>query len=67
VKVVFSLITFALFTGCVAFYAYWRGVAAGERHVRWLSQELLRAERIAEQMKDAAMDAELEALLRTAK
>lgn len=64
---VISLITFALFTGSVAFYAYWRGVAAGERRMRWLSQELLRAERIADQMKDAAMDAELALLLRTAK
>ncbi len=64
---VISLFTFALFTGFVAFYAYWRGVAAGERRMRWLSQELLRAERIADQMKDAAMDAELDALLTAGK
>lgn len=64
---VISLITLTALLGCVAFYAYWRGVAAGERRVRWLSQELLRAERIADQMKDAAMDAELEALLTAGK
>lgn len=64
---IISLLTFALFTGCVAFYAYWRGVAAGERRARWLSQELLRAERIADQMKDAAMDAELALLVGTGK
>lgn len=64
---VISLITFALFTGSVAFYAYWRGVAAGERNLRSARQECLRAERAAELMKDAAMDAELALLLRTAK
>lgn len=62
-----ALITFALFTGCVAFLSYWKGYAKSQRQVRWLRQELLRAERIAEQMKDAAIDAELDGLLRTAK
>ncbi len=64
---VIALITFALFTGCVAFLSYWKGYANSQRQVRWLRQELLRAERIAEQMKDAAIDAELDGLLRTAK
>jgi hypothetical protein len=51
----------------VAFLSYWKGYAQSQRQVRWLRQELLRAERIAEQMKDAAIDAELDGLLRTAK
>lgn len=62
-----TLITLALFVGAVAFVAYWKGYAKSQRQVRWLRQELLRAERIAELMKDAAMDAELDGLLKAGK
>ena len=62
-----TLAAFGLFTAWIAFLSYWKGYAKSQQHVRWLRQELLRAERIAEQMKDAAIDAELDGLLRTAK
>lgn len=64
---VISLITLGLLVGGVAFVAYWKGYAHSQRQVRWLHQELLRAERIADQMKDAAMDAELALLVGTGK
>ena len=62
-----TLAALGLFTAWIAFLSYWKGYAQSQRQVRWLRQELLRAERIAEQMKDAAIDAELDSLLRTAK
>jgi hypothetical protein len=65
--VVISLITLGLLLGAVAFVAYWKGYAHSQRQVRWLHQELLRAERIADQMKDSAMDAELALLVGTGK
>lgn len=60
---VISLITLGLLVGSVAFVAYWKGYAHSQRQVRWLRQELLRAESIADLMKDVAIDAELDLLL----
>lgn len=60
---VISLITLGLLVGAVAFVAYWKGYAHSQRQVRWLRQELLRAESIADLMKDVAIDAELDLLL----
>lgn len=62
-----TLIALALFTGSVAFVAYWKGYAKSQRQVRWLRQELLRAESIAELMKEVAIDAELDGLLKAGK
>ena len=60
---VISLITLGLLIGAVSFVAYWKGYAHSQRQVRWLRQELLRAESIADLMKDVAIDAELDLLL----
>lgn len=62
-----TLAALGLFTAWISFLSYWKGYAKSQRQVRWLKQELLRAERIADQMYDQAIDAELAALLRTAK
>ncbi len=62
-----TLIVLPLFTAAVAFVAYWKGYAKSQRQVRWLRQELLRAESIAELMKEVAIDAELDGLLKAGK
>ena len=62
-----TLAALGLFTAWIAFISYWKGYAKSQRQVRWLKQELLRAERIAEQRAAAAIDAELDALFGTAK
>jgi hypothetical protein len=61
------LVLLAVFTAAVTFWAYWSGFAAAQRESRWLRQELARAEAIAEIMRDAAFDAELELLVRGGK
>ena len=62
-----TLLTLALFTTAVCFIAYWKGYAKSQRQVRWLRQELLRAESIAELLKDAVIESELEHLLKAGK
>ena len=62
-----TLLALALFTTAVCFIAYWKGYAKSQRQVRWLRQELLRAESIAELMKEVAIDAELDGLLKAGK
>lgn len=62
-----TLIVLALFTGSVAFVAYWKGYAKSQRQVRWLRQELLRAESVAEILKEAVIESELEHLLKAGK
>ena len=62
-----TLLALALFTAAVAFVAYWKGYAKAQRQVRWLRQELLRAESIAELLKDAVIESELDHLLKAGK
>lgn len=62
-----ELLLLAAIVGLTAFAAYWRGYNAAKQEDRWVRQELHRAERIAEIMRDAAFDAELELLTKGGK